>query len=144
MIPRRCSTPTLPLLIATMLLAIAPLAAHAEDDPFAGALFPPDLVMRHAVELELDGAQIAAIKEEIQKVQPLFLERQFDLQAELGRLRGLVDAARPDETAVLAELDRILDLEREIKRAQVGLLVRIKGILQPAQQERLRSIREKG
>ena len=41
----------------------------------------------------------------------------------------------------LDEVDRILNLEREIKRAQVGLMVRIKNTLTPEQQKKLADIR---
>jgi Spy/CpxP family protein refolding chaperone len=44
---------------------------------------------------------------------------------------------------VLDEVDRILNLEREIKRAQVGLMVRIKNMLTPAQQAKLSDIRSR-
>ncbi len=44
---------------------------------------------------------------------------------------------------MLAQLDRIRQLEREVKRAQVGLLVRIKRLLEPGQQERLKALRER-
>jgi Spy/CpxP family protein refolding chaperone len=48
-----------------------------------------------------------------------------------------------DETAVLDEVDRILNLEREIKRAQVGLMVRIKNTLTPQQQAKLAEFRSR-
>ena len=41
---------------------------------------------------------------------------------------------------MLAQVDRILALEREIKKAQISLLVRIKNILTPAQQAKLAEI----
>jgi len=48
-----------------------------------------------------------------------------------------------DEQQVLAQLDKVLDLEREIKRAQMGLMVRIKNKLTREQQARLRQLRDK-
>lgn len=133
----------LPIVLLGTLLGLGPIAARAEEDPFGGALFPPDLVLRHRIELGIDAGQIEAIKAEIQRVQPLFLDWQLELQSELGELRRRVEQERPDEAEVLAQLDRVLELEREIKRAQVGLLVRIKALLDPGQQERLRGLRGK-
>ncbi len=127
------------LLSAFLVLPAAP--ARAEDDPFAGALFPPDLVLRHMTDLGLDADQISAIKDEVRQAQSFFLDRQVELQTEMGRLRELIEPARPDEDAVLAQLDRVLELERGIKRAQIGLLVRIKRLLRPEQQETLRTLR---
>jgi Spy/CpxP family protein refolding chaperone len=48
-----------------------------------------------------------------------------------------------DEAAVLDEVDRILNLEREIKKAQISLMVRIKNMLTPQQQAKLAQIRNR-
>jgi Spy/CpxP family protein refolding chaperone len=48
-----------------------------------------------------------------------------------------------DEAAVLDEVDRILNMEREIKRAQISLMVRIKNTLTPEQQKKLADIRSR-
>lgn len=132
-----CRSLRLLTLVAFAVLAMVALPALAEEDPFAGALFPPDLVFSRMSDLDLDAAQVTAIKEEVRMAQSYFLDRQLDLQAEMGKLRKSVEPARVDESATLAQLDRVLALEREIKRAQVGLLVRIKNLLRPEQQERL-------
>lgn len=125
-------------LVAWLVLGAAP--ALPQDDPFAGALFPPDVVLRHSSDLGVDPAQFAAIKEEVRKAQSYFLDHELDLQAEMGKLRKLVEPASVDEAAVLAQLDRVLALEREIKRAQVGMLVRIKNLLRPEQLHRLAAL----
>jgi Spy/CpxP family protein refolding chaperone len=49
-----------------------------------------------------------------------------------------------DETRVLAQVDRILTLEKEIKKTQITLLVRIKNVLTPAQQARLAELQKAG
>ncbi len=56
---------------------------------------------------------------------------------------SLVKQERIDEQSVLAELDKILDLEREIKRAQISLVVKIKNTLTPEQQARLQELKSK-
>jgi hypothetical protein len=43
-----------------------------------------------------------------------------------------------EEAAVLAQVDRVLDLERSIKRLHLVMLVRIKNTLSPQQQEQLK------
>ncbi len=138
--PRRFAVVALLLALGTL----APPPARGEEDPLGGTLFPPEIVLRHAVELRLEATQVDAIKREIQHVQPLFLDRQLDLQAELGKLRVLLAPAQVDEDAALAQLDRILELEREVKRAQIGLLVRIKNLLGAEQQRRLEQLRDRG
>ena len=47
------------------------------------------------------------------------------------------------EAQVLEEVDRILNLERKIKKAQISLMVRIKNTLTPQQQAKLAEIRSR-
>jgi hypothetical protein len=56
----------------------------------------------------------------------------------MGRL---LQGTHVDETQVLEEVDRILALEREIKKGQISLMVRIKNTLTAAQQAKLAEIR---
>jgi Spy/CpxP family protein refolding chaperone len=107
------------------------------DDPFAQYLYPPERVMAHAMDIGLDDAQKTAIRNEVQKVQGKFLDLQFELQGESEKMVRLLQEKTIDEPKVLAEVDRILALEREIKKAQIGLLVRIRNLLTPAQRARL-------
>lgn len=112
------------------------------DDPIARMLFPPDLVMRHAGELGLDERQRLGVKEAVQKVQSRLLDVQFDMQGEAEKLARLLQARPVDETAVLAQVDKVLALERDVKKAQLSLLIRIKNLLTDAQQSRLMDLRK--
>jgi Spy/CpxP family protein refolding chaperone len=58
----------------------------------------------------------------------------------MGRLLA---NSQVDEAQVLEQADRILGLERDIKRAQISLMVRIKNTLTPAQQAKLMSLRNR-
>ena len=69
------------------------------------------------------------------------LSSQFKLGAEGEKLAKLIQGNVLDETAVLEQVDHVLAAEREVKRAQIGLLVRIKNTLTPAQQAKLRELR---
>ena len=111
------------------------------DDPIAQNLFPPELVMKYRHEINLDEAQSKAIKEAIQKAQAKFLDLQWDAQSETEKLVQLLKARPVDENAVLAQVDQVLNREREIKRAQISLLVRIKNQLNEAQQNKLIELR---
>jgi len=118
--------------------------APAADDPFAAYLFPPDRVMSHSLEIGLDDAQKTAIKAEVQKVQNRFTDLQFELQGESEKMVRLLLEKPVDEARVLAEVDRILALEKDIKKMQISLLVRIKNVLTPAQQTKLSEIQKAG
>lgn len=133
------------LLFALSIPAVATEAPSPGDDPLARHLFPPERVMGHAQEIGLDDTQRTAIRKEVQKAQSKFLDLQFDIQTEMETLVRLVQQTRVDEPKVLAQLDRVLSLEKEIKKTQISLLVRIKNILTPAQQAKLAEIpREPG
>ena len=124
------------LLLATLLSATAS-AETPGDDPFARYLFPPDQVMAHSLDIGLENSQKTAIKNEIQKVQSRFLDAQFELKTESEKMVRLLQEKTVDESRVLAQVDRILALEKDIKKSQISLLVRIKNILTPAQQAKL-------
>jgi Spy/CpxP family protein refolding chaperone len=129
-----------PWFLAAALLSAVALAESSDapaDDPFARYLYPPDRVMSHAMELGLDDAQKTSIKNEVQKAQHRFLDLQFEMQGESEKMIRLLQEKPVNEASVLAEVDRILGLEREIKKAQISLLVRIKNVLTPAQQAKL-------
>jgi Spy/CpxP family protein refolding chaperone len=143
--------PSILLAVAWMALAAsaaaaAPAGAPATDasDPIAQNLFPPELIMKHSSELGLDPQQRGAIKEAVQQAQSKFLDAQWEMQEETGKMVRLLQARPVDEKAVLAEVDRVLDLERQIKRTQISLLVRLKNLLTPTQQTRLAELRKAG
>ena len=58
-------------------------------------------------------------------------------------MASIVKQERLDEGQTLAQLDKILNLEREIKRAHFTLIVRLKNALTPEQQTRLQEIKRK-
>jgi Spy/CpxP family protein refolding chaperone len=125
------------LLLVLSIPAAAAEAPSPGDDPLARHLFPPERVMGHAQEIGLDDTQRTAIRKEVQKAQSKFLDLQFDIQTEMETMVRLVKENSVDEPKVLAQLDRVLSLEKEIKKTQISLLVRIKNILTPAQQAKL-------
>jgi Spy/CpxP family protein refolding chaperone len=49
-------------------------------------------------------------------------------------------SASVNEQQALAQLDKVLDVEREIKRLHIGLAVRLKNRLTPEQQEQLHAM----
>lgn len=112
-----------------------------QADPFARFLFPPELVMQHQGEIGLQDAQREALQTAIQEAQATMVKMQWALTAEAEKLTRLLDSSTLVEKDVLAQIDKILTIEREVKRAQVTLMVRIKNTLTPAQQAKLRDVR---
>jgi Spy/CpxP family protein refolding chaperone len=112
-------------------------AQKPADDQVAHNLFPPELVMRFHQEINLDESQSQAMKEAIHKAQAKFLDMQWDMQAETEKLAKLLKAHPVDEQAVMAQMDQVLNRERDIKKAQMSLLIHIKNLLSEAQQNKL-------
>jgi Spy/CpxP family protein refolding chaperone len=131
------------VLFVLLIFAAASWAQKPADDPIAQALFAPELVMKYHQEINLDDGQSKAIKEAIQKAQTKFLDMQWDMQAEAEKLVKLLKARPVEETAVMAQMDQVLNREREIKKAQISLLIHIKNLLSDAQQNKLTELRQK-
>ena len=128
-----------PLLLLFAALSVAQQSPDA--DPIGKYLVPPELVMTHAQEIALTDAQSAAIKSEVRKTQTKFLDLQWDMQEETGRMTQLLQQTPVDEAKVLERADKIMALEREIKRAHLALLVRLKNLLTAAQVAKLNALR---
>ncbi len=110
-------------------------------DDWGRSFFPPELVMQHQSEIGLQDSQRAALTSAIQQAQSKFMDTQWKLSAEGEKMGRLLQGPKVDEAAVLDEVDRILNLEREMKKAQISLMVRIKNTLTPQQQAKLTEIR---
>ncbi len=130
---------TLPLLLAPV--GAAQQTQPATQDPVATALYPPELVMQHQRRLGLTAEQRKAITETVAALQAQVLDLQWRMQDEAQRLGELLGGPRVDAPAALAQVDRVFDLERQIKRAHLTMLIRIKNTLTPEQQETLRGLR---
>jgi len=107
-------------------------------DPIMESLFPPELVMQYQGEIGLSDAQRQTISTAIQQAQTKSTDAQWKISAEAEKLHKLLQSATVDETQALEQVDRILTLEREVKRAHMTLMVKIKNALTPAQQDKLR------
>jgi len=120
-----------------------PNAPHPppNPDPLAHLMFPPDMIMGHARQLNLTDEQKAFMRAEIQKSTAAFQELQWKLQDQMELLQETMKSSSVNEAQALAQLDKVLDVEREIKRLHIGLAVRLKNRLTPEQQEQLHKMR---
>ena len=125
------------LVLSSLLYAQHP----AGSDSLGDLLFPPDLVMSRQNAIGLSDAQKTYLRAELLKAQARFTELQWQLQDGMEGLIGLLKQPKADEAQVAAQLDKVLASEREIKRAQIALLVRIKNNLTAEQQHRLQTLR---
>ena len=111
-------------------------------DPLAHLMFPPDMIMAHARQLNLTEEQKAFMRSEIQKTTASFQDLQWKLQDQVEQLQETMKSTSVNEQQALTQLDKVLDIEREIKRLHIGLAVRLKNRLTPEQQDQLHHIRD--
>ena len=128
---------------AFLFAAGAVRAQQPDQDPIGQSFFAPELVIQHQEAIALSAEQKDYFKTEIRAAQLKFTELQWKLQDEMEKLVTLIKQPRVDEQQVLAQLEKVLAAEREIKRQQVTLLVRIKNKLTPEQQAKLSELRTK-
>lgn len=144
-------------LILAVLLCAAPALAqpppappqgpgpgHPPEDQLGTRLFPPDLIMSHQQALGIDDKQRAAIIREIDKMQPQVQQIQWQLHAAMEQLVQLLDGGRVDEAKALALADKVMNLERDMKKAHLGMLIRIRNLLTDAQRTHLLELRKRG
>lgn len=142
------------LMLVVLLAAAAPLTAQQPQTPqarppqgapgpdlFGKYLFPPELIMQRQQAIGVTDAQRDQIRGEIQKAQSTFTDVQWRLAGQAEKMEKLLQGTQIDEGRVLAQVDSVLTLERQIKRAQIALLVRIHNALTEQQQARLRQLR---
>ena len=134
--------PTMPGYPAPMAGQQAPqMPQPPMPDPLHDVMFPPGMILDHARQLNLTEDQKAYMRGEIQKTTTSFNELQWNLQDQMELLHEMMKAPSVVEEQVLGQLNRVLDIEREIKRLHFGLAVRLKNRLTPAQQEELQKMR---
>lgn len=141
--------------VSTAVLALALCAAPSAAQPmgpggppgrhgppaFLKRLYPPGLVMRNQDEITLTDAQRDAIKQAMADTERQLLDVRWSMEAEGEKLERLLDADPVDETAALAQVDRVMAAESQMKRRHLALLIRIKNLLTPEQRDRLRTLR---
>ena len=132
-----------PLLIAIAALTASLLHAQSPVDPIGGNLFPPDFIMANADAINFTDEQRRALRDTVEKNQERFSDLQQALKHEADALGKLLAQPASTEAAVLAQFDKVQDREREIKRAQLALMLGIRGKLTDDQRAKLTELRAK-
>ena len=129
------------LALALVMGVQGPQLPSPADDPLARVLFPPELVMQHQQDIALRADQRATITKSIQDFQAKVVDLQWRMQEQTHRLATLLDKPAVDQVAALAQVDELLGVEREVKRAHITLLIQIKNTLSAEQQAKLAATR---
>ena len=132
------------IVLALCLLTPGVLSAQVEnpDDPFAALVFTPEEIMQHRRAIDLNDEQRDGITRLIQELQGELVAHQWRLLDETESVKEALEGPRVDLDKVMDRFGKALDTEMEIKRVHLELLIRIKNILTPSQQEELLSLRE--
>ncbi len=99
--------------------------------------------MQHQSDIGLTEEQRNGLIAEVQKAQERFSDLQQRLQKEVDALVVLLKREQVEEQAALAQFDKVLNQEREVKRAHLALVLGIRSKLTPDQQAKLREIKNK-
>jgi Spy/CpxP family protein refolding chaperone len=130
-------------LVSVLAVSIARADPPPAPDAIATRLFPPELIMGHQQELGIDDKQRDAIVKEVQSLQNRVVEIQWQMTAAVEELGKLLDAPRIDEAKALAQADKVMSFERDVKKAHLGMLIRIRNVLTDAQRAKLAALRAK-
>lgn len=118
-----------------------PRPPRSHPDPLAEGLFAPELILRFQAQIGLSNEQRQAIMADIQQAQPKFEQFQQRLQQEQAALGLLLAKERVELEPILAKSDKIQDLEREMRRTHLTLLIGLKNRLTAEQQAKLQEIK---
>jgi len=124
-------------LIASPVFGFGPV----RPDPIGRLLFQPELIMEYRSKLELTEQQQDVLKTELQNAQAAIFDFKWQLNEESGKLKKILQTIPIDEDEMLAQSDRVMQLERKIKRVHLALLARLKNMLSEQQIQMLRELR---
>ncbi len=128
-------------LAVVMPAAVLPAAAQEDEDPFEDVLFAPELVMQNRQRIGLTADQWATISGAIREMQREVVDLEWEMLEASQGLIELLEGERVDEAAAMELVSRVLVTENEVKELQFRLLIRVKNVLTPEQQDQLRRLR---
>lgn len=108
--------------------------------PMEHNLFPPELILMNQLALGLTADQLTAVKKLVNDTHGRVLDFQIDLHRVTEQLQSALDNSKLDEPAVLALASQAMDLEKQIKTAHLSLMIKVKNLLTPEQQEKARAL----
>src|SRR4029078_4938766 len=105
------------------------------------SLYPPEMIMWHAQDLQLQDKQRERVKSEVQNAQSKFFDLQWKTKEESEKMVKLMQQSPLDEAKILEQADRVMALEREIKRTHLTMLIHLRNMLTPEQQAKLQQFK---
>jgi len=112
------------------------------ENPFGSLLFTAEEIMQHRRAIDLNDEQRDGITRLIQELQGRAVGLQWRLLDETEEVKDALEGPRVDLDRVMDRFEKAVRTEMEIKEVHLELLVRLKNILSPEQQEELLRLRE--
>lgn len=139
----------LALVFTPALLAQAP---PAPNDPVGSKLFPVELIRAHAETIAVSEAQGEKMRAVVEGSREQFAGLGERWKQAGEALAKAIEEKSADSAAVMAAFDKVQDAEREVKRAQLKVLVELRNILSEEQRawltqikaEQAKQMRERG
>ena len=89
-------------------------------------------------EVDLSKEQRERIAELREKHERAAIRMRADLQTARLDLQRLTHAEKADRMAINRQVDRMAQMRAEMEKARIGLMLDLRGVLSPEQQERMR------
>lgn len=112
-----------------------------QKDPFQGKLFAPNVILEHQDALGLTREQFTAIRGAVVEVQGAVAEHEWDLREAYMQAMKYLDESPVDESKVMESIQAALLAENEVKKLQVGLLIKLRNLLTDEQMDYLQSVK---
>ncbi len=107
---------------------------------FMDGFFPPELIMQNQQALGLNDEQKSSVREIMKKSMAEFTDLQWQQSAEQEAMGSLLKGEKIDEAKALAQFDKLVSIENQIKKLHITTMIKVKNILSPDQQKKLRSL----
>lgn len=130
------------ILIVAFLLMQFPMASAQKHEPLEQNFFAPELIMQNQQAIDLADDQRNYLVSLFQEAQQKFTALSWTLQKEMEILVNLTAFNNLDEKKITDQLAKVLQIEQQIKTAQIVLLVKIKNNLTAEQKLKLKIIKE--
>lgn len=124
-------------------LLLGGLSAAAQSDPFAENFYTPEFIKQVHELIGVTEEQKATVGAQIHEIQESIQVIRGALARESATLAELAKADKVNEDKLLAQADKVMALESDVKRAQLQMLIKIKNALTPEQQAKLKEYKAK-
>jgi hypothetical protein len=109
-------------------------------DPIELFRIEPIMAKIYSKEIALTEAQREFVVQQLDQTQTAWRDLQARSETEKQKLQALIGTPGVTEAQLFAQLDRLLDLEREIKHVNLGCALRVRQKLTAAQVAKLREM----